>query len=217
MANSDANIRLIETLGSDLRPVRRLAAPGWRALLWLAVVAAVAVAMVFYGDAGEMIRRFAMAPDLSLSFVGSALTAIAAAIAAFELGLPDRKPIWALLPLPPAVLWFGASGIGCFRSWLVPHTTLVSVGDAMDCWTFIVGMSLPLSAVLIVMLRRGYALQPVLTAAIGGLACAAAAATLLNFVHPFDASAIDLLFHSLAVGMVAFVIAMIGGRILRKR
>ena len=101
MASSDANIRLIETLGSDLQPVRRLAAPGWRALLWLTVVAAVAVAMVFYGDAGEMIHRFVVAPDLSLSFVGSALTAIAAAIAAFELGLPDRKPIWALLPLPP--------------------------------------------------------------------------------------------------------------------
>jgi hypothetical protein len=42
---------------------------------------------------------------------------------------------------------------------------------------FIIGQSVPLSAALIVMLRRAYSLAPPLTAAMAGLASAAAAAT----------------------------------------
>jgi hypothetical protein len=57
------------------------------------------------------------------------------------------------------------------------------------CLIFILGLSLPLSLLLIVMLRRGFSLRPNLTAIIGGLACASAAATLLNFIHPYDAAA----------------------------
>jgi hypothetical protein len=41
---------------------------------------------------------------------------------------------------------------------------------------------------------------------------AAAAATLLNFFHPFDAAATDLLVHVFAVGLVVVVSRSVGAR-----
>jgi hypothetical protein len=145
------------------------------------------------------------APDMWLAVTGSTLTAILAAIAAFQTSLPDRKPAWALLPVPGLVLWVGASGLGCFRSWLAPGTHPADINEARDCLVFILAVSVPLSILLVVMLRRGYPLRPNLTAATGGLAAAAAAATLLNFFHPFDAAATDLAVHAIAVVLVVLV------------
>src|SRR5262245_64698214 len=99
-----------------------------------------------------MSRRLSAAPDLGLAAIGSALTAVLAALAAFELSLPDRKPIWALLPLPAALLWIAASGMGCLRSWFVSDTRVPPLAETGDCLAFILGLSLPLAAVLIVLL-----------------------------------------------------------------
>ena len=78
------------------------------------------------------------------------------------------------------------------------------------CLVFILGLSLPLSLILIIMLRRGFSLRPNLTAIIGGLACASAAATLLNFIHPYDAAATDLAVHALAVAIVILANTLFG-------
>src|ERR1700722_20757296 len=87
---------LIQSLASDLRPVRRLAPPSLRALGWLAVVGALAVALACFSDLGAMLRRLTAAPDMWLAVAGTTPAAILAAIAAFETSLPDRKPAWAL-------------------------------------------------------------------------------------------------------------------------
>ena len=79
---------------------------------------------------------------------------------------------------------------------------------------FILGVSIPLSLVLMLMLRRGFSLQPKLAAAMAGLAAAAAAATLLNFVHPYDAAAVDLLVHAFAVVVVIAAAVNFGGQAL---
>src|SRR5690349_17202800 len=91
---------LIQALVHDLRPVRRLAAPFLRALLWLGAVAALAAALASFADIGAMVHRLSAAPDMWLAVAGSVLTAILAAIAAFQTSMPDRRPAWALLPLP---------------------------------------------------------------------------------------------------------------------
>jgi hypothetical protein len=137
-----------------------------------------------------------------LAVTGSTLTAVLATIAAFQLSLPDGRTIWALLPIPSALLWVGASGLGCLRTWLVPGTHDASFAEAKDCFVFIVGLSIPLSAMLILMLRRGYSLRPNLMGVVGGLAVAAASATLLNLFHPYDAAATDLTVHATAVAVV---------------
>ena len=83
-----------------------------------------------------------------------------------------------------------------------------------NCLFFILGISLPLSLLLFFMLRRGFSLRPNLTAITGGLACASAAATLLNLFHPYDVAATDLAVHSLAVAIVISANTIFGGRIL---
>jgi len=209
-----ANERLIGDLAGALKPVRRLPPPNVRAVTWLAIVAAIAVVLAMFTDLPAVWHRLGGAPDMWLSVAGSTLTTILAAIAAFRLSLPDARERWALLPLPAALLWIVSSGVGCLRTWFVPGTHVADLGEARDCLVFIIGLAIPLSAVLFFMLRRGCSLRPELTALAAGLASAAAAATLLNFFHPFDAAATDLTVHLLAVAMVISASWSLSGRLL---
>jgi hypothetical protein len=214
MPHADEHERLIQNLAADLRPVRRLRPPGLRALAWLAAVGASAAALAAVSDLGAVRDRLMAVPDMWLALAGSAATAVLAAVAAFQLSLPDRRPAWALLPLPAAALWFAASGLGCLRGWTLPGVHPASPSDTMDCLGFILGLSVPLSALLVLMLRRAATLQPGPTAAMAGLAAAAAAATLLTVVHPYDASAVDLAVHAVAVLAVVAANRALGGRLL---
>jgi hypothetical protein len=186
-----------------------------RALIWLALVVVLAAALAAFANLAAMWHRLMATPDMWLAVIGSAATAVAAAFAAFELSLPDRSRAWALLPLPAFALWFGASGLGCLRAYILPGTHVAAMGETRDCLVFIVGLSVPLSAVLIFMLRRAYTLAPGLTATMAGLASAAAAATLLNFFHPYDAAATDLAVHLVAVGIVVLALRAVGARALQ--
>ncbi len=212
--NGSEHERLILDLVTDLTPVHRLRRPTVRALGWLAVVAATAIALALIADLPALGRQLIAAPDMWLAVIGSASTAILAAFAAFQLCLPDARRAWALLPLPAALLWIVASGVGCLRAWFVPGTHAADLSEARDCLMFIVALSVPLSVLLITMLRRACPLYPGLTASIAGLASAAGAATLLNFFHPFDAAATDLAVHILAVALVIAANRAFSGRLL---
>jgi hypothetical protein len=211
----DSHDRLIGALAADLQPVRRLHPPMLRALSWLLIVAAIAVALAMFADVEAMWLRITATPDMWLAVLGSVTTAATAAIAAFELSLPDRSRAWALLPLPAAALWVGASGLGCLRTYVLPGTHVADITETRDCLLFIIGLSIPLSVALIAMLRRAYSLAPALTAAAAGLASAAMAATLLNFFHPFDAAATDLGVHAVAVAIVVVAARGFGSRTLQ--
>jgi hypothetical protein len=210
---ANSHDELIRGLAAELQPVRRLPPPLFRALAWLAVLVALAIALAAFANLDAVWQRISAAPDLWLAVVGSTLTAVLAAIAAFELSLPDAPRAWALLPLPAALLWVGASGFGCLRVWIAPQSHVAVMSEARDCLMFIVFLSVPLSALLLLMLRRAYPLYPGLTATIGGLSVAAAAATLLNFFHPYDAAATDLVVHAVAVALVVAANRLFGGRI----
>lgn len=202
---------LIRDLSSGLAQVRRLRPPIWRMLGWLAVVAAVGLALARISDLGAMWARLSGAPDMWLAASGSALTALLAALAAFETSVPGRSRWWPLLPLPGALLWLGASGMGCLRAWAVPAAHDPSLIEERACLMFILEISLPLSLLLCFMLRRAHPLRPGLTAGLGGLAAAGAAATLLNLFHPFDAALSDLLVHLFAVSLVVAANRLLAG------
>ena len=210
MSDAGSHDALIRALAADVRPIRRLAPPSLRALGWLAVVAALAAALASFADLGAMARRLGTVPDMWLAVTGSTLTAILAAFAAFQTAMPDRRAAWALLPLPALILWIAASGLGCLRTWIVPGTHDATMHEARTCLVFILGVSVPLSVLLVAMLRRAYPLRPNLTATMGGLAAAAAAATLLNFFHPYDAAATDLAVHAAAVAIVVLANRVVG-------
>jgi hypothetical protein len=212
---ADAQDRLIGALAANLEPVRPLRPPALRALVWLALVIAIAGGLAMFANLAAMWHRLTATPDMWLAALGSASTAAAAAFAAFELSMPDRSRAWALLPLPAFALWLGASGLGCLRAYVLAGTHVATMGETRDCLVFIVGFSVPLSAALVLMLRRAYSLAPGLTATMAGLASAAAAATLLNFFHPYDAAATDLVVHLAAVGIVVVALRMIAPSALR--
>jgi hypothetical protein len=209
--------RLIEALAADLRPVRRLRAPWLRAAGWTAFIAIVGSAIAAVTGIEATQERLSATPDLRLAAIGSTLTAILAAWAAFATSVPSSNRRWALAPLPALALWIGASGFGCLRPWLAPETRSPAMSETGDCLLFILGISLPLSAIIFVMLSRAMPLQPSLTAGLGGLAAAAAAATLLNLVHPFDAAFLDLAVHALAVALVVAASRWLGGSYLWRR
>jgi hypothetical protein len=207
--------QIIRGLVADLRPVRPLQPPGLQALVWLAVVIVMGFGLGAIADRDAAAERLMAAPDAWLSALGSALTMAMAAIAAFQLSMPDRSQLWAALPLPAAILWIAASGAGCLRSWLVPGMHAAGLDDTRNCIAFILAVSVPLSAVLLAMMRRAYPLYPGLAAVIAGLASAAAAATLLDLFHPYDASATDLVVHTVAVALVIVANRAYGGRMLQ--
>jgi hypothetical protein len=188
---TDRYDELVKSLSANLVPVAPLRPPVIRALWWFAAAVAAAAVLAPFSDLIATAERLKSVPDLWLASVGSILTAALAAIAAFQLSFPDRSPKWALLPIPALLLWVGASGLGCLRTWLVPGTHDASLAEAKTCFIFILGLSIPLSVLLVAMLRQAHSLWPNLTCALGGLAVAGASATVLNLFHPYDAAATD--------------------------
>jgi hypothetical protein len=208
-----AHDRLIQGLASDLRPVRPLPPAGKRAVIWLGFVVVAGLVLSLIADLQAFTHRFMATPDMWIAMAGSALTAVLAAIAAFKLSMPDSPRAWAWLPLPAALLWVFASGMGCLRDYVLPGTHVAPMSETMECLAIIVALSVPFSILMFAMLREAFSLLPGLTAAIAGLAVAAASATLLNLFHPFDAAAVDLLVHAFAVALVVVVSRAYGRRL----
>ena len=144
--------------------------------------------------------------------VGSMLTALLAAAAALVLSRPDRRASWALLPAPPAALWIVSGTIDCFQ-----HVAPSGAGPSATthvCIVFILGAAMPISALLMALLRRGYSLRPDSTSALCGLASAAAAATISSVIHPHEAGASHLVLHGLAVGLIVVTNRVLGHWVL---
>ena len=196
---------LIGVLAAGLRPVRPLWHPAVRASLWLGAVVALGLALLPMSDAAGLTRRLTTSADLRWTTLGALLTTIAAAIAAFQMSVPDRSVRWSWLPAGPAALWLGSSGAACLPALAGTAAPPAGFVDSLHCVAFITLVSLPLSVGLVIMLRRAHPLWPGRVAALGGLAAAAAAATLLTLFHPFDVSAIDVFMHVLAVSLVVMV------------
>ncbi|AWN41369.1 NrsF family protein [Methylobacterium durans] len=213
MPDLDRHDRLVEELAGRLTPVRRLSAPGRRAVLWGGAALALGLLVLPFADLSGLHARLGVT-DLRLAAVGAALTAAAAAVGAFQTSVPGRAAAWALLPLPPLALWLGASGLGCLRAWLAPASGIAEAEEMRGCFVFVMGVSLPLSVLLVLMLRRACPLRPNLTAALAGLAAAATAAALLVPLHPHDATATDLAVHAAAIVLVIGLNGLLGGRIL---
>lgn len=197
--------KVIESLAAQLQPVQRLRSPLLRALLWLAVVGAVGALLIGHAiGLGIFLQRIAV-PRVAVENFATALTAITAVIAAFELSVPGRSPRWATLPVLPFLVWLGASGLGCLSNGLSLHGADGFSGESPHCFAFITGASVPLALGLFWMLRRARPIAPLPVAALGTLGVAAAAAFMLQFFHAFDVTVIDLALHLAAVSLVVVI------------
>lgn len=206
--------RLIAKLTQNLAPVRRVR-PTRLVILWLVAVALLADFFAVRADLHAMMADLMLAPYMWLAALSSALTAVLAVIAAFMTGIPGRSPRWALLPLPALAWWIIEGGMGFAHIWRLPGWQDASMVAAEYAFGFIVLVSLPLSALLAVLLRRTFPLRPNLTAALAGLAAAGAAATLLNFFHAYDGSLSDLVAHVVSVAIVIGANRLFASRLFR--
>ena len=207
---------VIDRLAREARPVRRLRPPALRALVWLAaaavVVGVIAALEGVRPELGERLRN----PWYALSRAGAVATALTAALAAFELSIPDRAPRWLWLPVPFAALWLGSMGYGCIADWVIEGADGLALGHSADCFSAIVITSLPLGALLLVMVRHAGPVRPVATALAAGLALAAVAEGGLTLYHESEATLMDILFHLFGVAAV-LALAQAGGRALFRR
>jgi hypothetical protein len=212
MTETDAVSRLIGELGADLEPVRRLPHPWARTALWLAVAGAVALLLVATRSLLPALGIVGNDPFMLPGAWASLATAVLAAMAAFQLSLPDRKDAWALLPLPALIVWVVLNGLGCLATLAIPGTQ-TGMTQFLVCLTLLLCISSPLTLTMIVMLRRSRPLRPIRVALLGGLAASGAAATLLVLIHPHDSAVLDLAAHAVAVVVIVGLNLLLGGRL----
>lgn len=186
---------LIATLAGNLKPVRRLRPPVIRAAGWLMLAALVlALLTISQGIRPDLAQRL-QDPAFAVSIAASLLTGVLAAIAAFQLSLPDRSRRWLLLPLPALVVWLSNIGYQCLAQWVSIGPQGLTLGEAARCFATLVLSGLPLSLALLVMLRYAAPLRPSSVAVTASLAVAGITATALSMFHVLDATALILMWN----------------------
>ncbi len=194
---------LIEQLADDGAPVSPLASPMRRASIWLALAVTVIVGvLIVEGPRHDLALRMSQAPYL-LEWLASVATGWAAAVAAFHVSLPDRSRRWLLLPVVPAALWLSTLGYGCLTDWARFGPKGLELGTSFGCFQTILFVSLPLTAILTVMLRHAARLRPIETMAAGSLAAAAFSSAGLSLFHHLDTAIMVLIWH---IGSITLVV-----------
>jgi hypothetical protein len=198
---------LIRRLAADAQPVRRLGPPWRRTFLWLALalpyVAAVVSGKVLMVGVSQVLAD----PRFVIEQAATFATAIAAAVAAFASIVPgfDRRVL--LLPLAPLAVWLASVGHGCVQDWLRLGANGLAIRPDWECLPSATIIGIVPAVAMIVMLRKGAALHPRLTLAMGALAVAAICNFGMQLFHHSDASIMVLSWH---LGSVA-VLSMLGG------
>jgi hypothetical protein len=214
---NDQADRLIADLAADLRPVHRLAPPMWRAVIWIVLAAAVnTAAVVMHGGVRSDLMPLLQTMSYSSLLAATILTGILSALAVFMISIPGRSRYWAALPLPGVLLWFAAAGYGCFSDWLRMGPDGLKMGHSVDCFSWIVAISLPLSLVLYFMVRHAAWIRPGPTLILGMLSTAAFAATGLSLLHDLDTSLMIMVWHGGAI-VILLSLSLLGVPLFKPR
>lgn len=206
---------LIQSLAANAAPVKRLRPPLLRAVLWLLLAALLMGSLaIVHGVRPQFAERMQDAVFVT-GMMASLLTGILATIATFLISLPDRSRLWLLLPAPPLLVWLSNIGYQCLAGWVSLPPGAVTVEAASSCFATLVLTSLPLSLVMLVMLRYVALLRPVSVILVGSLAVSAITSTALSIFHPLDATVMVLGWNLGTAVLFAGIAAIFGRRISR--
>lgn len=198
---------LIDVLAANAAPVRRLRPPLMRATLWLLlavfVLVLIGIGLGVRPDMAQKARDWFFVVGMAASLLTGAL----AAIAAFMVSLPDRSRFWLVLPAPVLVVWLSTIGYGCLTAWVGLGAEGVRLGDLAECFATLALTSVPVSAVMLLMLRRAAPLRPAAAAMMGSLAVGGITATGLLVFHPLDATIMILAW---TIGIAALFVGLGG-------
>ena len=205
---------LIETLVECATPVRRLRPPLMRAGLWLAfaalILVLVAIAHGLRSDLAIQMQR----PLFLVGMMAALATGILAAIASFQISLPDSSRWWLLLPVPPLALWVSTIGYGCLTDWVSIGPDGVHMDEALRCLATLLMTSVPLSIAILLMLRYAALLRPTEVCVTGGLAVAAMTAFALSLLHDLDATIMILVWNLGVAALIAGLASLFGRSML---
>lgn len=207
---------LIRSLADNVSPVKPLRPPLLRAALWLALAfVLMGILTMIHGLRPQFAERMTDIVFLT-GMLSSLATGILAAIATFMVSLPDKSRRWMLLPLPTLVLWMANIGYQCFAGWVALPPGAVTVEAASGCLLTLVVTSIPLTLLMLIMLRYVAFLRPVSVALIGSLAVSGITSSALAMFHPLDAT-IMVLGWNLGTAVLFVAIAAFVGRNASRR
>jgi hypothetical protein len=107
------------------------------------------------------------------------------------------------------LLWVSTIGYGCMAAWVAIAPGTVTLESMLRCLATLILTSLPLSLLLLVMLRHAAALRPILVSGHGALAVSGITATALSTFHELDATIMILVWNiGTAVLMVSIGCAL---------
>ncbi|SOE89061.1 hypothetical protein SAMN05446927_7712 [Caballeronia arationis] len=198
---------LIDSLVADAKPVRRLRSPVMRALCWLlfAALLLTLVALV-HGVRPDLMVKLHQ-PSFVVGVVAALTTAVLASIASFTASVPGRSRGWLLLPAPAAVAWMSTIGYGCLTNWISIGPDGMSPGETARCFATFAITGIPLSLVMLIMLRYVARLSPNSVVMTGSLAVASMTAVALSLFHPLDATVMVLMWN---FGVAAVLMVLSG-------
>ena len=205
---------LIETLVECATPVRRLRPPLMRAGLWLAFAALILVLVAIAHGLRSDLAIQMQQPLFLVGMMAALATGILAAIASFQISLPDSSRWWLLLPLPPLALWVSTIGYGCLTDWVSIGPDGIHMGEALRCLATLLMTSVPLSIVMLLMLRYATFLRPTEVCVTGGLAIAAMTAFALSLLHDLDATIMILVWNLGVAALIAGLASLFGRSML---
>ncbi len=219
---NDRTDNLITALAINLAPVRRLASPERRLVMWLAISLPVSLALgsvVEQQTLGIATTQLA-ASRLSdgrmvLELAAILVTALSAGYAALASTQPGRPSIIWVLPVLPLLTWMALVGEGCWQLWLQIGDQL-SFAPHWTCYPSVVATGAMPVIAIVIMLRRGSVLSPVPTIALATLAASALGAVGLRLFHPPDATVMLMLWQLVAT-VSFFALSALVAAIMRPR
>jgi hypothetical protein len=206
--------RLIRTLAEAAEPVRPLDRPWRRTVLWTVAGVCYLVLLVVVMSPREDLSVRMRDPWFLVEQMVAFITAVTAALAAFATVIPGqrRSVIW--LPIVSAGTWLTIVGVGALRdARLAQAGSAVLQADWGCVGAVLVGAAVP-AVVMAAMLRRGAALTPHVTAALGGLAAVGLGNLGICLFHPHSSNVTVLVWHGGTVVVVAALIGLAGAQVL---
>lgn len=203
---ADLNV-FIEQLTREAEPVSRPLTSGKRVLAWIlmALPCGWASSLLVYRLTTDWSQTgsWLVVMQLSLTFMMGVL----AIRNAFSFSIAGRKPLsgWWFLPL--FLLWLAGALLS------LGHTRVPSAHpDEVNCYAFMMAVSLPMILLAVAYLRRTRAIHPLRALISAGAGVACMALTLLAFCHPVETHSLDLVLHLAAFLTIVSMTVILGWR-----